>query len=75
MDKSKTKPKRSIDKRETIPYGNWWRTRRDRSNCQTIDPDILNIAPDLMKTAPAAFLSNMTETEINSIMYESNLLN
>lgn len=40
----------------------------------TIDPDILNIAPDLMKTAPAAFSSNMTETEINS-MYESNLLN
>lgn len=39
-----------------------------------IDPDILNIVPDLMKTASAAFSSNMTETEINS-MYENNLLN
>ncbi|XP_067210245.1 myb/SANT-like DNA-binding domain-containing protein 3 [Linepithema humile] len=31
----------------------------------TIDPDILNLAPDLMKTAPVFFTSNMTETEIN----------
>jgi len=29
-----------------------------------IDPDILNIAPHLMKTAPVLFTSNMTETEI-----------
>ncbi|KYN00509.1 UPF0439 protein C9orf30 like protein, partial [Cyphomyrmex costatus] len=30
----------------------------------TIDPDILNIAPHLMKNAPIIFTSNMTETEI-----------
>ncbi|XP_077257677.1 uncharacterized protein LOC143894879 [Temnothorax americanus] len=29
-----------------------------------VDPDILNIAPHLMKTAPVLFSSNMTETEI-----------
>lgn len=37
----------------------------------TVDPDILTIAPHLMKTAPVFFSSNMTETEING-MYKSN---
>lgn len=30
-----------------------------------IDPDIANIAPHLMKTAPVLFTSNMTEKQIN----------
>ncbi|XP_018365784.1 PREDICTED: uncharacterized protein LOC108762997 [Trachymyrmex cornetzi] len=30
-----------------------------------IDPDISNIAPHLMKTAPVSFTSNMCDTEIN----------
>ncbi|KMQ85371.1 hypothetical protein RF55_16138, partial [Lasius niger] len=30
-----------------------------------IDPDIANIAPHLMKTAPVSFTSNMSDTEIN----------
>lgn len=32
-----------------------------------VDPDIANIAPNLMKTAPIAFTSNMSDTEINSM--------
>lgn len=32
-----------------------------------VDPDIANIAPHLMKTAPVLFTSNMTESEINGI--------
>lgn len=32
-----------------------------------IDPDILNIAPNLMKTAPVLFTSNMTEKEMEGI--------
>lgn len=32
-----------------------------------IDPDILNIAPHLMKTTPVLLISNMTETEIEGI--------
>lgn len=32
-----------------------------------IDPDVALIAPNLMKTAPVLFTSNMTEEEINSI--------
>lgn len=32
-----------------------------------IDPDIANIAPHLMKTAPCLFSSNMTETAINGM--------
>lgn len=39
-----------------------------------IDPDIANIAPHLMKTAPVLFSSNMTEEEINDI-YKNNLIN
>ncbi|KYN50475.1 hypothetical protein ALC57_00112, partial [Trachymyrmex cornetzi] len=35
-----------------------------------IDPDIANIAPTLMKTAPVLFTCNMTETEING-MFEN----
>lgn len=31
-----------------------------------IDPDIANIAPHLMKTAPVLFTFNMTEEQINS---------
>jgi len=34
-----------------------------------VDPDIVNIAPHLMQTAPTLFTSNMTEAEING-MYE-----
>ncbi|KYM96998.1 UPF0439 protein C9orf30 like protein [Cyphomyrmex costatus] len=34
-----------------------------------VDPDIANIAPHLMKTAPVIFSSNMTETEIEGILY------
>lgn len=30
-----------------------------------IDPNIANIAPHLMKTAPVLFTSNMTEEQIN----------
>lgn len=37
-----------------------------------VDPDVALIAPHLMKTAPVAFTSNMTEEEINST-YKSNL--
>ena len=36
-----------------------------------VDPDIANIAPHLMKTAPVLFSSNMTEAEING-MYKTN---
>lgn len=32
-----------------------------------IDPDIANIAPHLMKTAPTSFTSNMSDAEINGI--------
>lgn len=32
-----------------------------------IDPDIAIIAPNLMKTAPVLFTSNMTDKEINGI--------
>lgn len=32
-----------------------------------IDPDIADIAPHLMKTAPVIFTSNMSETEINGM--------
>ncbi|KYN17772.1 UPF0439 protein C9orf30 like protein [Trachymyrmex cornetzi] len=32
-----------------------------------IDPDISNIAPHLMKTAPVSFTSNMCDTEINGM--------
>lgn len=38
-----------------------------------IDPDIANIAPNLMKTAAVLFTSNMTEKEINGI-YKNNLI-
>jgi hypothetical protein len=31
---------------------------------QIIDPDIMNIAPYLMETAPVLFTSNMSEKEI-----------
>jgi len=37
-----------------------------------IDPDVAVIAPHLMKTAPVAFTSNMTEKEITG-MYKTNL--
>ncbi|XP_071578866.1 myb/SANT-like DNA-binding domain-containing protein 3, partial [Temnothorax nylanderi] len=30
-----------------------------------IDPDVANIAPHLMKTAPVSFTSNMSDTQIN----------
>lgn len=32
-----------------------------------IDPDVANIAPHLMKTAPVLFTSNMMDTEIDGI--------
>lgn len=42
----------------------------------SVDPDILNIAPHLMETAPVLFTSNMSETEIegkSKVNYLSNL--
>ncbi|TGZ46664.1 Uncharacterized protein DBV15_12232, partial [Temnothorax longispinosus] len=33
----------------------------------TVDPDILNIAPNLMENAPVLFSSNMTEKEIKGM--------
>lgn len=32
----------------------------------TVDPDIANITPDLMKTAPCLFSSNMSKSCLNS---------
>lgn len=32
-----------------------------------IDPDVANIAPHLMKAAPVAFTSNMSDVEINGM--------
>ena len=32
-----------------------------------IDPDVANIAPHLMKTAPVSFTSNMSDAEINGM--------
>jgi len=37
-----------------------------------IDPDIVNIAPHLMKTAPVLFSSNMSEAEINGMYNTKN---
>jgi len=41
----------------------------------SVDPDILNIAPHLMETAPVLFTSNMTETEVESKSKINYLLN
>jgi len=38
-----------------------------------IDPDIVNIAPHLMKTAPVLFSLNMSEAEINGMYNTKNL--
>jgi len=40
-----------------------------------VDPDILNIAPHLMETAPVLFTSNMTETEVEGKFKINYLLN
>lgn len=32
-----------------------------------VDPDIMNVAPNLMTTAPVLFTSNMTEAEIDGM--------
>lgn len=34
-----------------------------------IDPDVMNIAPNLMKTAPVYFTSNMTEVDIDGMYF------
>lgn len=50
------------------------------SNQTTVDPDIANITPHLMATAPCQFTSNMTELCLNSnltnlIINKTNILN
>lgn len=52
-----------INKGKTILHGNWWKTTRNRNKY----PNIANIAPNLMKTAPVLFTSNMTEKQNNGI--------